>query len=64
MILIIYLISNYIINFKYVEKNIKIEKMAKYDITPLMKQYNQIKAKYKDAILLYRVGDFFETFCE
>lgn len=64
MILIIYLISNYIINFKYVEKNIKIEKMAKDDVTPLMKQYNQIKAKYKDTILLYRVGDFFETFCE
>ena len=30
--------------------------------TPLMKQYNGIKAKYKDAILLFRVGDFYETF--
>ena len=30
--------------------------------TPLMKQYNQIKAKYPDALLLFRVGDFFETF--
>ncbi|MGC8995985.1 MAG: DNA mismatch repair protein MutS [Thermoplasmata archaeon] len=30
--------------------------------TPLMKQYNEIKKKYKDAILLYRVGDFYETF--
>ncbi len=30
--------------------------------TPLMKQYNQIKAKYPDAILLFRVGDFYETF--
>ncbi len=27
-----------------------------------MKQYNEIKKKYKDAILLYRVGDFYETF--
>ena len=27
-----------------------------------MKQYNQIKAKYPDAILLFRVGDFYETF--
>jgi DNA mismatch repair protein MutS len=30
--------------------------------TPLMKQYNTIKAKYPDAILLFRVGDFYETF--
>ncbi len=27
-----------------------------------MKQYNQIKAKYPDALLLFRVGDFYETF--
>jgi DNA mismatch repair protein MutS len=30
--------------------------------TPLMKQYNVFKAKYPDAILLFRVGDFYETF--
>ncbi len=30
--------------------------------TPLMGQYNQIKAKYPDALLLFRVGDFYETF--
>lgn len=30
--------------------------------TPLMKQYNTIKAKYPNAILLFRVGDFYETF--
>ena len=30
--------------------------------TPLMKQYNSIKVKYPDAILLFRVGDFYETF--
>jgi DNA mismatch repair protein MutS len=30
--------------------------------TPLMKQYNQIKSKYPDALLLFRVGDFYETF--
>ncbi|WKW47420.1 DNA mismatch repair protein MutS [Myroides sp. JBRI-B21084] len=30
--------------------------------TPLMQQYNQIKAKYPDACLLFRVGDFYETF--
>lgn len=32
--------------------------------TPLMKQYNTFKAKYPDAILLFRVGDFYETFGE
>ncbi len=32
--------------------------------TPLMKQYNQIKSKYPGAILLFRVGDFYETFGE
>lgn len=30
--------------------------------TPLMKQYNEIKNKYPDACLLFRVGDFYETF--
>ncbi len=30
--------------------------------TPLMKQYSAIKAKHPDAILLFRVGDFYETF--
>ncbi len=34
----------------------------KYSETPLMKQYNSIKAKYPDALLLFRVGDFYETF--
>ncbi|MBN1111672.1 MAG: DNA mismatch repair protein MutS [Bacteroidales bacterium] len=29
-----------------------------------MKQYNEIKAQHPDAILLFRVGDFYETFCE
>lgn len=35
--------------------------MAK-KVTPLMKQYNAIKVKYPDALLLFRVGDFYETF--
>lgn len=30
--------------------------------TPLMRQFNEIKAKYPDAMLLFRVGDFYETF--
>ncbi len=33
-------------------------------ITPLMAQYNKIKREYPDTILLFRVGDFFETFDE
>lgn len=32
--------------------------------TPLMKQYLEIKAKHPDAILLFRVGDFYETFSD
>tara|TARA_R110002124_G_scaffold287364_1_gene474033 strand:- start:65499 stop:68126 length:2628 start_codon:yes stop_codon:yes gene_type:complete len=39
------------------------KKMAK-KVTPLMKQYNAIKAKHPDALLLFRVGDFYETFGE
>lgn len=39
-------------------------KTASNDTTPLMKQYNSFKAKYPDAILLFRVGDFYETFGE
>jgi len=31
-------------------------------VTPLMDQYNKVKKKYPDAILLFRVGDFYETF--
>jgi DNA mismatch repair protein MutS len=32
--------------------------------TPLMRQYQQVKAKYPDTVLLFRMGDFFETFDE
>jgi DNA mismatch repair protein MutS len=38
------------------------EDLAK--LTPLMAQYFQLKSKHPDAILLYRVGDFYETFSE
>ena len=36
----------------------------KVKVTPLMKQYNAIKAKHPTALLLFRVGDFYETFGE
>lgn len=38
------------------------EDSGKYVETPLMKQYYSIKRKHPDAILLFRVGDFYETF--
>ncbi len=37
---------------------------SKSSETPLMRQYNQIKSKHPDALLLFRVGDFYETFGE
>lgn len=39
-------------------------KTKKKTVTPLMKQHGDIKAKYPDAVLLFRVGDFYETFGE
>lgn len=45
-------------------KTIEVAKEKKYVETPLMKQYYGIKAKYPDALLLFRVGDFYETFGE
>jgi DNA mismatch repair protein MutS len=42
----------------------KTQKEKKSSETPLMKQYNQIKAKHPGALLLFRVGDFYETFGE
>jgi DNA mismatch repair protein MutS len=38
--------------------------MAKTHTTPLMEQYLKIKAEYQEVILLYRMGDFYETFYE
>ena len=38
--------------------------MTKKSETPLMKQYASIKSKYSDALLLFRVGDFYETFSD
>ena len=40
------------------------EKTTSIVETPLMKQFNAIKVKYPDAMLLFRVGDFYETFGE
>src|SRR3989454_4373986 len=34
------------------------------DLTPLMRQYRQVKQRYPDAILFFRVGDFYEMFYE
>lgn len=40
------------------------ERQASGKVTPLMKQYAEMKGRYPDAILLFRVGDFYETFGE
>jgi DNA mismatch repair protein MutS len=40
------------------------EREASGKVTPLMQQYFKMKAKHPDAILLFRVGDFYETFAE
>ena len=34
------------------------------ELTPMMKQFREIKAQYPDALLLFRCGDFYETYCE
>jgi len=41
-----------------------IKKLKNLKETPLMKQYNEIKLKHPNALLLFRVGDFYETFGE
>lgn len=53
----IYVSSRFIIMGKATKSNIKKQ-------TPLMGQYFKTKSKYPDAILLFRVGDFYETFGE
>ena len=34
------------------------------ELTPMMKQFFDFKAKYPEAVLLFRCGDFYETYCE
>jgi len=46
---------------EYGRKNLKC--MAKEELTPMMKQFHDLKAKHPDAILLFRCGDFYETYC-
>ena len=38
--------------------------MSRETATPLMQQYREIKARHKDAILFFRMGDFYEMFYE
>lgn len=44
--------------------SVYIPNMSKTGTTPLMRQYNDIKGKYPGTILLFRVGDFYETFAD
>ena len=38
--------------------------MPKEELTPMMKQFYDLKAKHPDALLLFRCGDFYETYCD
>lgn len=38
--------------------------MDKQNLTPMMQQYMKTKEEYKDCILFYRLGDFYEMFFE
>jgi DNA mismatch repair protein MutS len=40
------------------------KEIQEINLTPLMKQYQQIKQQYKDCILMFRLGDFYEMFGE
>ena len=46
------------------EKTPKAEKKSSLTNTPLMQQYQEMKKKHPDAILLFRIGDFYEIFSE
>ena len=50
-------------NFLFLSPN-TVEMTKDSGDTPLMRQYNSFKAKYPDAMLLFRVGDFYETYGE
>src|SRR3989338_6636915 len=39
-------------------------KIDSQGLTPMLRQYREIKEKHKDAILFYRIGDFYEMFFE
>ncbi len=57
------LLTSYSLKFYVVAKKSASEiKDSTPKVSPLMQQYNTIKAKYPDACLLFRVGDFYETF--
>ena len=38
--------------------------MEKAQLTPMMKQFYDLKAQHPDAVLLFRCGDFYETYCD
>lgn len=52
--------------FPYGIRTNNIRSMAKKDkeLTPMMRQFFELKAKHPDAILLFRCGDFYETYCD
>lgn len=53
-----------LLTFASLVKTLAVAKSKSKTVTPLMAQYNKIKAKHPEALLLFRVGDFYETFGE
>ena len=50
--------------FVFLKKTYLCTDMAKENVTPMMKQFYELKAKNPDAVMLFRCGDFYETYCE
>lgn len=46
------------------QTTICVQRKSTANLPPLLAQYEAMKKKYPDSILLFRVGDFYETFCE
>ena len=51
------------VSLQSVLKKVMAKKEGK-ELTPMMKQFFDFKAKYPEALLLFRCGDFYETYCE
>lgn len=50
--------------FCYDEWKRRYDESKKIGLTPMLRQYYDLKAKHADAVLLFRCGDFYETYCQ
>ena len=46
------------------DESSKTESKATAELSPMLKQYYELKSKHPDAIMLFRCGDFYETYCQ